>query len=76
MRPHLGQHAEDLDLPTLITFMKWVFPAQLLYIIALAFIKCSLLAFYWRLFSVRSRIPIIIGAVIVIAWLIAIVSLV
>lgn len=55
--------------------MTFVFPAQLLYVIALAFIKCSLLAFYWRLFSIRSRIPIIIGAVIVVAWCIAVVRI-
>lgn len=53
--------------------MEFVFPAQLLYVIALAFIKCSLLAFYWRLFSIRSRVPIIVGAVITVAWCIAVV---
>ena len=73
VRPQLGRHANELDLPTIIQFMKFVFPAQLLYVVALAFIKCSLLAFYWRLFSIRSRGPIIAGVVIVIAWCIAVV---
>lgn len=72
MRPHLGKHADELDLQTIIRFMQFVFPAQLLYVVALAFIKLSLLAFYWRLFSVRSKIPIILAAVLVVAWGIAV----
>jgi hypothetical protein len=37
-------------------------------------IKFSLLCFYWRLFSVKSRLPIIIAGCIVVCWTIATVS--
>ena len=55
-------------MPTIVTFLQYVFPAQILYVVALAFIKGSILAFYWRLFAIKARIPLLIGATIVFAW--------
>lgn len=68
VRPHLGQHADTLNMPIIIDFLKYVFPAQILYVVALAFIKGSILAFYWRIFAIKARLPLIIGATIVAAW--------
>lgn len=75
MRPHLGKHADTLSIPIIIQFLKYVFAAQLLYVIALAWIKLAILAFYWRLFSIKARWPVLITTGVVIAWIISGVSL-
>ena len=72
----LGHHVEEYanDLPQLIRFLKFVFANQILYATAIGVVKASLLCFFWRLFSVRSRIPLIVAAGIVACWAIATVS--
>lgn len=42
--------------------------AALAYVSAIAFIKYTILAFYWRLFSVTAQTPIIIITISVVAW--------
>lgn len=74
MRKHLGQHADTLEVPVVIQFLKYTFAAQLLYVVALAWIKLAILAFYWKLFSIKARWPITICAGIVVAWVFGVVS--
>ncbi|ETS84418.1 hypothetical protein PFICI_02443 [Pestalotiopsis fici W106-1] len=77
MWPYLARHAlEDVPLPQVIDFLRFLFAGQLFYVISLAMIKYTILAFYWRLFSLRARIPIFIGLFIVTAWAISIIFLV
>lgn len=71
MRPYLGRQVTELELDEVIDFLKWVYWGQLLYVWAIPVIKFSILAFYWRLFSVAARIPIFVVTAIVAAWLIA-----
>lgn len=56
-----------------IAFLRDLFVAQLFYTWCIFFNKICILAFYWRLFSVKSRIPILIAVAVVSAWAIAIV---
>lgn len=71
MGPDLGRHVVDeVPIPEVIRFLKFLFAAQILYVVALATIKFSILALYWRLFSMGSRlsrVPILIGFFIVTA---------
>jgi hypothetical protein len=69
----LGHHVEEYanNLSQLIEFLKFVYAAQIIYATSIGVIKASLLCFFWRLFSVRSRIPLIIAAGIVVCWTIA-----
>jgi hypothetical protein len=53
---------------------RHVFIANILYTLCITSIKLSILAFYWRLFSVKGRTTIYIVTAMVIAWGIAIVS--
>lgn len=75
MRSMLGRHVANLPDPLMIIdFLKCVWIAQLLYTFAIASIKLAVLAFYWRLFAVKSRTMILVVAGMCIAWFIAIVS--
>jgi hypothetical protein len=49
-------------------FLKYLMAASLTYVSAIAFIKYTILAFYWRLFSVTAQMPIIVLSVSVVAW--------
>ncbi|KAF2733359.1 hypothetical protein EJ04DRAFT_565153 [Polyplosphaeria fusca] len=73
MRPYLGKQITELQNPTVevVDFLKFIFWGQILYVWAIPVIKFSILAFYWRLFSVAARVPILVVAFIVLAWLIA-----
>jgi hypothetical protein len=51
-------------------FSKCLFAAAQTYCVAIAFIKFTILAFYWKLFSVTARIPIMVIFASVAAWLI------
>lgn len=55
-------------------FLKFLISASLTYVCAIAFIKYTILAFYWRLFSVTARIPIGILTASVVAWQVIFVS--
>ncbi|KAH7393772.1 hypothetical protein DE146DRAFT_659974 [Phaeosphaeria sp. MPI-PUGE-AT-0046c] len=73
MRPMLGVHVTELPNQMLIVdFLKSVYVGQILYTFAIANIKFVVLAFYWRLFSVKMRAVIWIVACMCIAWFIAI----
>ncbi|KAF2108557.1 hypothetical protein BDV96DRAFT_587417 [Lophiotrema nucula] len=71
MRPYLGKQVTELEIPQVIDFLKYVFWGQIVYVWAIPVIKFSILAFYWRLFSVAARVPILIASFIVFAWLMA-----
>jgi hypothetical protein len=75
MRQSLGVHVANLtDTTQLVDFLRYVFIANILYTLCITSIKLSILAFYWRLFSVKGRTTIYIVTAMVIAWGIAIVS--
>lgn len=76
MRKSLGKHiTELLDPNDIIDFLKNVYIAQILYVLSIVAIKYSVLAFYWRLFSVNARAVIYIVTFMVTGWLIALVSI-
>ncbi|CAG9989602.1 unnamed protein product [Clonostachys byssicola] len=71
LRPYLGRNAgEDVPMDEVELFSKCLFAAALTYCVAIAFIKFTILAFYWKLFSVTARIPIMVIFASVAAWLI------
>ncbi|KAF2649985.1 hypothetical protein K491DRAFT_721173 [Lophiostoma macrostomum CBS 122681] len=81
MRKSLGMHVTDiLQTPTgiadLTSFLKYVFVGQIFYLLGIAVVKFSIIAFYWRLFAVTARIPIFIMAGVVFSWLMALLFLV
>jgi hypothetical protein len=55
-------------------FLRYLFAGSLIYTIAIAFVKFTILAFYWRLFSMKARIPITILTLTVFIWLVSLVS--
>jgi hypothetical protein len=68
MSPNLVRHAlTEVPLNDVIDFLRFLFAGQLLYVVLLAMVKITILAFYWRLFSVSSRLPICIALFIVLA---------
>jgi hypothetical protein len=71
----LGLHVMELSNPLmLVDFLRIVFIANIFYTLCIANIKFVVLAFYWRLFSVQSRIMIWVVAGMCLSWFIAIVS--
>ncbi|RMZ12218.1 hypothetical protein D0864_00759 [Hortaea werneckii] len=73
MRPWLGKHAgTEVSIPHVVEFLRNLFVAQLLYTVCITLNKSTILAFYWRLFSVRSRIPILAVTAVVVAWFLSI----
>ncbi|RMX90154.1 hypothetical protein D0869_00326 [Hortaea werneckii] len=73
LRPWLGKHAgTEVSIPHVVDFLRNLFVAQLLYTVCITLNKATILAFYWRLFSVRSRIPILAVTAVVVAWFVAI----
>ena len=75
MRPDLAKHAlVQVPLSAVENFAKCLFAANLLYTTCIALNKACIIAFYWRLFSVRSSAPLLASAAIVVAWTVAIVG--
>lgn len=74
MRPYLGRQVTDLEMPQVVEFLEYVFWGQIIYVWSIPVIKFSILAFYWRLFSVAARVPILAVSFIVFSWLMALVS--
>jgi hypothetical protein len=71
----MGKHAlTEVPLPGVIDFLRNLFVAQIFYTCCVCANKAAILAFYWRLFSVRSRFPILAIMAVVVAWFLAIVS--
>lgn len=58
----------------IVDFLRNVYIGQILYVLSIVAIKYSVLAFYWRLFSVSARVAIYIVTFMVTGWLIALVS--
>ncbi|OAL53653.1 hypothetical protein IQ07DRAFT_677114 [Pyrenochaeta sp. DS3sAY3a] len=71
MRPYLGRQVTELELPDIVKFLEYVFWGQIVYVWSIPVIKFSILAFYWRLFSVAARAPILAVTFIVFSWLMA-----
>lgn len=70
LRPSLGKHAgTEATLQEVQDFLKSLYAGALTYVCAIAFIKFTILSFYWKLFSVTARIPIGIIAAATGAWL-------
>jgi hypothetical protein len=57
-----------------IAFLRNIYIGQILYTLSITTIKLSVLAFYWRLFEIKSRKFIYVVTAASIAWCIAIVS--
>lgn len=51
-------------------FSKCLYAAALSYVVAIGFIKFTILAFYWKLFSIAARWPIRILFISVVSWVI------
>ena len=76
MRPMLGLHVADLPNPMMIVdFLKTIWIAQIFYTLGITANKFVVLAFYWRLFSIKMRMTIWVVGGLCTAWFIAIVSL-
>ncbi|CAH0027323.1 unnamed protein product [Clonostachys rhizophaga] len=79
VRPYLGKHVgtgeSEVNPEQLEYFLKCLYVASISYVVSIVFIKLTILAFYWKLFSVAARWPIRILAASVVAWLIAFVYL-
>lgn len=75
LRNTLGHHIEVVGIFSIEPFLKAFYSAQLLYVVDIAIIKISILLFYWRLFAVSSRRPIILMMTILGVWAISLVSL-
>ncbi|KAF4990094.1 hypothetical protein FDECE_14502 [Fusarium decemcellulare] len=74
LRPYLGRHVgSDVSLEQVVDFLRYLFAASLTYVIAIAFIKLTILALYWKLFSITARIPIGIIFASVIVWMVVLV---
>ncbi|KAI3317652.1 hypothetical protein HD806DRAFT_514294 [Xylariaceae sp. AK1471] len=71
LRPVLGRHAVDVTASENATYQRFFFTASLLYIVTIGFVKFTVLAFYWRLFSIKARIPIAIVAFLAFSWLVS-----
>ncbi|RSM14649.1 hypothetical protein CEP52_001324 [Fusarium oligoseptatum] len=51
MRPYLGRHVgTDVSIEQVVDFLRYLFAASLTYVFAIAFIKLTILALYWKLF--------------------------
>ncbi|KAI3329194.1 hypothetical protein HD806DRAFT_548325 [Xylariaceae sp. AK1471] len=72
LRPGLGRHVIiDVSPEEEGEFLKYLFAGSLTYPFAIALAKFTILAFYWRLFSIRARIPIFILTFLVFIWLVS-----
>jgi MFS superfamily sulfate permease-like transporter len=64
----------EVGIPAVATFVKAFLPAQLFYTVSIGLTKLSILAFYWRLFAVAGRWPIVGVGIVVFSWVVIIVS--
>ena len=72
----LGGHVQFVDPSAHKTIFVLEIASELFFAWAITFVKCSILAFYWRIFNVTSiRKPIFIVLAMVITWIVAGVSL-
>ncbi|KAJ4250326.1 hypothetical protein NW757_007159 [Fusarium falciforme] len=74
LRPYLGRHVgTDVSMEQLVDFLRYLFAASLTYVFAIAFIKLTILALYWKLFSITARVPIAILFSSVVIWMVVLV---
>ncbi|EEU40511.1 uncharacterized protein NECHADRAFT_76849 [Fusarium vanettenii 77-13-4] len=74
MRPYLGRHVgTDVSMEQVVDFLRYLFAASLTYVFAIAFIKLTILALYWKLFSITARVPIAILFSSVVIWMVVLV---
>ncbi|KAI8724005.1 hypothetical protein NCS52_00257400 [Fusarium sp. LHS14.1] len=74
MRPYLGRHVgTDVSMDQVVDFLRYLFAASLTYVFAIAFIKLTILALYWKLFSITARVPIAILFSSVVIWMVVLV---
>lgn len=64
----------QVSLPDVEAWLKILFVAQLLYTCCITANKSAILTFYWRLFSVKSRLPILFAVTVVVGWCLGIVG--
>jgi len=74
LRPVLGRHEVNVPASEDAKYQLYFFIASLLYIVTVGFVKLTVLAFYWRLFSIKARIPLAILTFCVFSWLVSYVS--
>jgi hypothetical protein len=75
MRPMLGLHILQLSDPMMIVdFLKTIYVGQIFYTLGITANKFVVLAFYWRLFSIKMRMTIWVVGGACAAWFIAIVG--
>ncbi|GME26016.1 hypothetical protein GTA08_BOTSDO08397 [Neofusicoccum parvum] len=68
----LGRHAATLEIPDLVVVLKLLLALECVYLVAVALLKLSLLALYFRLFPTREfKISTYILGGIIILWCIA-----
>ncbi|KAI1342845.1 hypothetical protein F5Y15DRAFT_371183 [Xylariaceae sp. FL0016] len=71
LRPYLGRHAiTDIPIAGVNQFLKYLFAGSLTYAWTIAFIKFTVISFYWKLFSVTAQLPLGILVFTVFAWLV------
>ncbi|KAH7275904.1 hypothetical protein B0J15DRAFT_507405 [Fusarium solani] len=74
LRPYLGRHVgTDVSMEQVVDFLRYLFAASLTYVFAIAFIKLTILALYWKLFSITARVPIAILFSSVVIWMVVLV---
>lgn len=64
----------DVTLEQVVDFLRYLFVASLTYVFAIALIKLTILALYWKLFSITARIPITILFSSVVIWMVVLAS--
>lgn len=57
----------------MLHFLEFLYAAGLVYLCAIVFIKFTILAFYWRIFSLTVRLPMIIFGILITVWFVVLV---
>ncbi|KAM0426681.1 hypothetical protein ACHAPT_007997 [Fusarium lateritium] len=74
LRPYLGRHVgADITIEQVVDFLRYLFAASLTYVVAIALIKLTILALYWKLFSITARVPIAILFSSVVIWMVVLI---
>ena len=72
VRLGVGRHIQVVDPSGFQTIFINHYAGEILFLWAIAMVKCSILAFYWRIWKVSTlKIPIFLVGAIVIVWLLA-----
>lgn len=69
---NFGRHEEFLTPQKLVSFFKCLYVVQILHSVSIGLIKFSILLFFRRIFRIpKTRIPVIVLAAVIAAWLVA-----